>query len=200
MLSLEKNKKKNFNTLKCPHQETNKCKSSREGMVTWNKKKHEGNKNRKNKRKPRWNRIIWQTVKHGNKKLIQRKRPPVRDTAEAPWLILVKDGICPQRGHQSECSVLKGGITQKAQQLPAIPSLPGSNGGTSGPLALYTQIMTYWERVVFPLIESGTKHAPSPGAPCPCAHFATAHHLFLWFICLVLLVIHVATPVSGLFF
>lgn len=57
--------------------------------------------------------------------------------AKAPRLILVKDGICPQRGDQSECSILKGDVTQKAQQLPAISSLPSGRGGTSSPLSLH---------------------------------------------------------------
>lgn len=38
----------------------------------------------------------------------KERQTPWRDSAESLWLILVKYGFCPQRGHQSECSVLWG--------------------------------------------------------------------------------------------
>lgn len=60
-------------------------------------------------------------------------RPPGRDTAEVPLrFTVVKDGFCPPRGHQSECSVLGEDATQNAEQL-----LANSYGGTCGLVALH---------------------------------------------------------------
>lgn len=66
--------------------------------------------------------------------------------------------------------VLRGDFTQNVPQLLAIPADPSGEMEELMAWYPYTQILAYWEHVVFPLIESCIKPVPLPAAAFYCSH------------------------------